>query len=1036
MKIKPKLIISILIISVILPVTVLIGARFLFQLYVDSGAKKLVSWEKQGLLSRDYGYVWQEINSNKEMKHLSRLMNTDSTSDTTGNQEALQKKDFPSLAAVDELNRLKSLDKIIRINDRHGIALAQIKNTHTCVDLSELNDTLIEALLVTEDADFFSRKKAYDYNALLRATMLAAYRTLRTLKFHYPRGSSTIHMQVARFLLLKYDSRGYAYVEKTIARKLREIKLAQALKIMYTDEQILTLYANHCVSAGRGMQGFYDISRGLFGVSPDSLTVAQSLYLARLVKWNRHTPTKIIRQVKTNLPILAAHFDWSKNEIETVRSSLDTLSFDKPEPLIARRGYIIDLANEYWREVCRKNGMNDSLLSTMDIANPESIVRRYGNLTIHLTIDYRLQRLLEESVRQRGFGTDTTIRTDIRIGGFGENIQTRTLPPDTVRNTFVYHQDSTYGILPRSALNALDDGDTVICNIRYRRKDKDTVRRSCFFYKRDTLQVPGQYHAYAMMDSRTHKLRAYYSMDQLGSRLRSLHINKAPNGSSVTKPLIYALAYDLGIYSPSDIASDDTEYGDTCAWARSYLYENDSPTGMIYHNVPEDSGYSVQNHNHVFDGYDFLFNHLSHSNNIIAVQTMYHLTTDFQEDKTISKSVKKLLKRVGLKNLNSVNTVTGPQIYGALVDALRGSRNAFDNFAENYSVALGTLELSLFEQMHLFNILYDNSLVTTPENHPSLFIKKITLGGKDISFSDDIDTVRVFDNLENIKPVHLALFKRLTSNAADHLGRYDICTDDGHPTNFAKSGTTDDIIRPFNADITDTARTNYGLWNAVLRLRLKKNDFRRALQTDSLQFAREELQGIFESLPNLEDMDVTLAAFGECNEEFTGPRDGKSLHGYLSRDFLHAFGIPCADEGFYSSYEHQLVSQTSEKDKYASDGKQNNLSFLSRALIKIQTGMGNEAALEEVRFEPARFGWRMRLRGKNYRRMLKFAQFMGEQSKHYSNLIRQLKKPVAREDAEQILSQIDSIQVDNRILKRDLERACSSLRESLEQSDR
>ncbi len=1024
-----------LLLFTVLPFLILIGAYFatraLFEFYIDSGAGKLLTLEEQGALSREYGYVWQEINTNNEMSRISGFIDTVTVSDSSDVKKKVKRHDFPSLAAVEKLNELKNLRKTIRINDRNGIPLAQIQTTHTCVELAELNDTLIQSLLLTEDRDFHTRKKAYDYNALFRATLNAAFRSLRTLKLHYPRGSSTIHMQVARFLLLQYDSRGYAYVEKTVARKLKEMKLAQALKMTYSDDSILRLYVNHCVSAGNGMHGYHDISKGLFGVEPDSLDAARSLYLARLVKWNRQVPEKIISQVKLSLPALAAHFGWNKEKQKSIIGKLDTLTFNRPPAVIPKRGYILDLANEYWRRICAARGMNDSLQSTMDIADPESIIRRYGNLTIDLTIDYRLQRLLEKIVQKRGFGSDTTIRTDIRIGSFGTDIQSKTLPPDTIRLITVYDKENAPGALPASARRVLTKGDTLISNVRYKRKDANTVRRSCFFYKRDSLRVQGQYHAYAMMDSRTQELLAYYSKDQLGSRLRSLHVNLNPNGSSVTKPLIYALAYDLGIYEPTQMESDDKEVGDSCEWARSYLYQNDTPAGMIYHNVPEDSGYSVQNHNRTFDGYDFLFNHLSHSNNIIAVQTMYRLATDLSSGKNAGQSIKDLLNRFGKKEYAKLKTITGPQIYSALVDAMRDTADAIRKHSRNYSVALGTLELSLYEQMHLFNILYNNKVAVSPQKHPSLFIKRIRFGGKPFEFVDkDIEHIQVFSDSERLKPVHLALHKRLISNPADGLSKYDHCGDQGVLSNYAKSGTTDDIIRPFDADITDDRRTNYGLWNAVLRLRLKRDDLRKAVLADSLAKTYKNLHIRYDSVDAARDLDVTLACFGECNEHYTGARDGKTLHGYVSRELLHAFGIACG-EGFYAGYEQKLIEETSDKDKYAGTDEESDLSFLSRALIKIRTGVGSEAEPGEIKFEEARWGTGIRLKGENYRMMLKFAQYMGDNARYYRDLIKQLRKPGNIQEAESIITQIDSIKVNNRILMRDLEKACTSLRESL-----
>lgn len=960
-KSKTQIFLTVLLICSLSAVAICTATGFLIQLYINSGAKRLVVLEKEGKLSKTYGYVWQEINATKQMAE-SFTDNKPSPESSKIEIPYTNKSDneYPSLSAITELNALKTIIKNIRINDRNGIILAQIQSTQTCINISNLNEVLLKSLIETEDRHFYTRKRAWDFNALLRATLKAAVRSVVTRKLHYPRGSSTIHMQVARFLLMQYDSRGYAYAEKSMKRKIRELKLAEALRIVYTNDDILTVYINHCVSAGRGMLGYYDISTGLFGVSPESLSIPQSLYLARLVKWNRQVPVRIITQIKASMPSLANLFSWNNAKVKEIEAGLDTLTFKEQKPLIPPNSYLIDLANEYWKKICRKNGMPDEEIAEMDIADPESMIRRYGNITINLTIDYRLQKKLERMIAGRGFGPDTTIRNG-------------------------------------------------------KMKDK--------------LRVAGQYYVYALIDAKSNKLLAYCSRDMLGSRLQSLHVNKNPNGSSLTKPILYALAYDLKVYKPSDAATDDAEFGDTCGWSRSLFYENKNPTGMIYHNVPEKKGYQVKNFSRRFDGYDFLFNHLSRSNNILAVETIYRLSTDLQENSEQSRAINKMLERLAINLPFDNKKITGPQLYSSLVAALRGQSAPIKGYEQNYSVALGTLELSLYEQLSLFNILYNNRIILRPSEMSSLFIKNIKIAGKDISFRDTITYRQVFSSLQTIRPVHLGLHKRLLSNPSDRLERFDLCSGDELLSNFAKSGTTDDIIRPFNVADTDTARTSFGLWNAVLRLRLTGKDLVREAARDSLVKKNHDIHTIAGTVPPEEILDVTLAATGECNAHYTGERDGKTLHGYVSRELLHAFGIPCSS-GFYTAYEKEILKDTEEKTKYANQ-QESDLPFLSRALIRLKAGLSKPGSFDEIQFERSRSDSSIRLKGKSYKTMLKFTSYMGANAQQYHTLLEKLKKSDDPQQARNTISQILAIDTGNQILKRDLQRACTSLLNSL-----
>jgi hypothetical protein len=272
-----------------------------------------------------------------------------------------------------------------------------------------------------------------------------------------------------------------------------------------------------------------------------------------------------------------------------------------------------------------------------------------------------------------------------------------------------------------------------------------------------------------------------------------------------------------------------------------------------------------------------------------------------------------------IKNDLKLREITGVRIYkelcriaGVDIDSMTsyGKRIAISDSL--YSVALGTLELSIYEQMHLFNMLYNNELIEQPASHPSLMIDSVILNNNSITISDTIRKFHPFGDINNIRPTLLGLYKRLTGNPGDGLHEFDIpysvdssvmksgdsafssefFTISRPLSNFAKSGTSDDVIRPFNEDVTSKKRTNYGIWNAVLRLDLS------LISKDSTR----------------DTADVTLACIGECNTRFTGVRDGKTLHKFVSMGLLRKAGIKCG-KGFFSQYEEYLKKVTPEAIK-------------------------------------------------------------------------------------------------------------------------
>jgi hypothetical protein len=891
------------------PTEAYLGTEMLLDWYIQRGADSLIEKEKRGELSREYGFVWSEINLALKMGRTSRDIIISSTDSLLANSNTLVSpasanpkidKNTPSLAAIRELLRIQRVSNYITITDRYDYPLAEIKTTHTRQKLKEFSPVLINAIISAEDQNFRTRKAAYEYRSFIRATFKAAVNTIKNLKISKPKGTSTIHQQVAKFLLARFDERGRVYAERSIDRKVKELKLAQALKMTYPDDDILEVYLNHCVDAGHGMTGFHDISIGLFNKKPSQLDICQSLYLARLVKWNRNIPAKIMAQIKTDMPRIATLMGWDVKKQDSIITALPMLKFLKPSRIASTHDPLIDLANEYWLKVCRNNGMADDEIKEMDFTQPNTMIRRKGSLKIQLNIDLRLQKLLETQVNSRGFGGDTLIFTDVRIGSFGEDLFLKKVPKDTLRYLTILPADTTFSEPRSSYFVSMNSGDTLISNIRYKRKGEYRYRRSVYLYKRDKTKVAGQYFSYAMMNSRSGELLAYYSRDGIGSRLGSLLKNKTPNGSCLAKPIIYALNYDWGRIKSSDRLTDSVEIRPPLAWARNFLSAGERNIGMVYLNTTAPGGYPVSNYGKNFAGEDFVYNHLTESNNIISVEMIYRLNSEKTSPELVN-----LFNQIGdtlyLQDNPEPKVYTGAQLYsriagivGAKSDTIATANGRIPFPADYYAVALGTLEMSLYQQMHFFNVLYNNEIIVNPEERTSLVIRSVSVSGIALEMHDKVEKKNLFSSIDNIRPVQLALHQRLVSNAADGLSKYDIAldstfTDSGTPleplSNFAKSGTSDDIIRPYNKDNLTGARTNYCLWNAVLRLNLPASQI--------------------ENIAENETIDITLSCVGEGNEKNTGSRDGKSLHKYLSTELLRRYGTT-TDSGYYGFYKKFL----------------------------------------------------------------------------------------------------------------------------------
>lgn len=900
-------------------------AKYLFNSHFNSWGDKLIDLEKRGLLSKSYGAGWQDVLTDQAMNsEAERITNNQKNMVSSGSEQVqvvdgVVLSDYPSLSIIDRLREVKAYSSTIEIVDRLERPMSRIKTDHQRAKINEFPPVLIKALLAAEDQNFHQNSMGIEFDSFVRAVLRAAKTTVLTLHPTTPKGTSTITQQVAKLFISRLDEQGMRMVSKSVDRKIRELRLAVALRKKYSADDILEVYLNHCVTSDYGMIGYKDIARGLFDKDLDELTDAQCVYLARMVKWGRNIKSKIVRQCKIDMDRMGDMLKWSPEKRNAVIAELDTLTFSKPKKFQGGYGSIVDLANEFWLLTLKKQGSTPEQIADMDLIDPNSLIRKKGNLRIKLSLDLFLQRELEALVNARGYGGDTTIIDEVRIGSRAVEVKATKPPKDTLRIMRILPQKVDFHEPDNSFITSLNQGDTVLENIRYKKTAKNVYRRSSFFYVRRPVKVNGQYYAYSIMDSRTGKLLAYYSRDLLGSRLACLLKNRTPNGSSTVKPILNALNYDLGIFKPYSKWSDTFEVRDDVPWKRTLKYKNGKLDGVVFDNsAVKGVGYPVHNHGSVFEGCQYIFDLLASSNNILAVETLFRLNRELfdnnYEIKPDAFQLVQLLYRTGafarVKDSLKLKYITGVRAYkelaravGVEVDYLNAPGNLRPVSDSMYSIALGTLEMTLYEQMHMFNCLYNNDLIEHPAKHPSLVIESITLNGNHVDLNDTIRRYHPFLDINNIRPSLLGMHKRLVSNRADGLNDYDISYTapsigdseydpeafliDEPLSNFAKSGTTDDVIRPFNVESSSKKKTNYGLWNAVIRIDLSK------------------LSG--QSTPDIRD--ITLACIGEGNTKFTGARDGKTLHKFLSTGLLKKSGIK-APAGFFTQYENYIRSVT------------------------------------------------------------------------------------------------------------------------------
>ncbi|MCI0432893.1 MAG: PBP1A family penicillin-binding protein, partial [Gemmatimonadetes bacterium] len=180
--------------------------------------------------------------------------------------------------------------------DRNGDVIGDLSPVkRTLIRLSKLPAHVPAAFIAVEDKRFY-RHNGVDWRRVAGAA-LANLRSGRAVQ-----GSSTITMQLARNV---FPDRIPAS-ERTLTRKLLEVRVAREIERRFSKDAILEMYLNH-IYFGAGAYGIETASRQYFGKSAANLSVEQAALLAALLKApTRYDPRQHASRAKARRDLVLA----------------------------------------------------------------------------------------------------------------------------------------------------------------------------------------------------------------------------------------------------------------------------------------------------------------------------------------------------------------------------------------------------------------------------------------------------------------------------------------------------------------------------------------------------------------------------------------------------------------------------------------------------------------------------------------------------------------------------------------------------------
>lgn len=298
----------------------------------------------------------------------------------------------------------------------YNTSLSEIKpNTNSYIKLSKLSSNTKNAFLCAEDKRFY-KHKGLDYIRIGGALVS----NIKSASFS--EGASTISQQLVKNTQLSN--------EKTIKRKLREIKLTKELENKYTKDEILELYLNN-IYFGNGCYGIENASKHYFGKSANQLTLAESALLAGSINAPSFydIETNLERAINRRNLILNLMQKYNKINDDELQQALS----EEPNLNLKDISSNLSLYNLTIKEACKILNLTENQL-------------RSSNYKIYTSIDDKLLSLANNTLKSYPItnATSTTIILDnkshsiLAIGGNVKNFEQKFQPGSLIKPILVY----------------------------------------------------------------------------------------------------------------------------------------------------------------------------------------------------------------------------------------------------------------------------------------------------------------------------------------------------------------------------------------------------------------------------------------------------------------------------------------------------------------------------------------------------------------------------------------------------------------------
>ncbi|MFC4002599.1 transglycosylase domain-containing protein [Prauserella oleivorans] len=299
------------------------------------------------------------------------------------------------------------------VTDRDGQPIATLyKQYRVPAKPDQISDAMKWALISIEDRRFYEHA-GVDWKGTLRAA-------ISNSSGGDTQGASTLTQQYVKNYLINVTYRDdkigqQRAQEQTIARKLKEARIAIQLETRMSKEQILAGYLN-VIEFSRQIYGVGAAAHAYFNTTPDKLTVPQAALLAGMVNnpavldpWNN--PERATQRRNVVLDTMVQNRKLSAEDAERIKKEPLGVVPDgpnKPASNCVGAGPENGFFCQYVQDYLLEHGMTEDDLYT-------------GGYTIRTTMDRRANHLAKESAEQQVDKDEDNVANTLSLVKPGKN---------------------------------------------------------------------------------------------------------------------------------------------------------------------------------------------------------------------------------------------------------------------------------------------------------------------------------------------------------------------------------------------------------------------------------------------------------------------------------------------------------------------------------------------------------------------------------------------------------------------------------------